>query len=90
MLASAAEYNVLTSFINQDVLIKKEAADALRDAILKTSNGTPELFEQTVDAIRSSSEVGLRSTFRIAAITMFLAFILILTIPVIPMDRGSE
>jgi MFS family permease len=90
VLTSAADYNALASLINQDVLIKKEAADALRDAIMKTSNGTPELFEQTVDAIRSSSEAGLRATFRIAAITMFLAFILILTIPVIPMDRGAE
>jgi MFS family permease len=76
--------------INQDVLIKKEAADALRSAIIKTSNGNPLLFEQTVNAIRSSSEAGLRATFRIAAITMFLAFLLILTIPVIPMERGVE
>jgi MFS family permease len=89
-LANTAGDNTLTPLINQDVLIKKEAADALRDAIMRTSNGTLELFDQTVDAIRSSSEAGLRTTFRIAALTMFLAFILILTIPVIPMDRGAE
>lgn len=90
VLINAAGDNALTSFINQDVLIKKEAADALRDAVMKTSIGTPELFEQTVDAIRSSSEAGLRTTFLIAALTMFMAFILILTIPVIPMDAGAE
>jgi len=89
-LTNATADNALTSLINQDVLIKKEAADALRDAIMKTSSGTPELFEQTVDAIRSSSEAGLKTTFFIAGLTMFLAFILILTIPVIPMDRGAE
>jgi MFS family permease len=89
-LANAAEDKALASLINRDVLMKKEAADALRDAIMKTSNGTPALFEQTVDAIRSSSEAGLKTTFFIAGLTMFLAFILILTIPVIPMDRGAE
>jgi MFS family permease len=89
-LANVAGDKTLAPLINQDVLIKKEAADALRNAIMKKTNGRPELFEQTVNAIRSSSEAGLRATFRIAAITMFLAFLLILTIPVIPMDRGSE
>ena len=89
-ITNAAGDNDVTPFINQDVLIKKEAADALRDAIMKTGNGTPELFEQTVDAIRASSEAGLRTTFLIAGLTMFLAFILILTIPVIPMDREGE
>ena len=89
-VADAAGDNALTPLINQDVLIKKEAADGLRDAIMKTTNGTPELFTQTVEAIRSSSEAGLKTTFLIAGITMFLAFILIITIPVIPMERGAE
>lgn len=89
-LTSVTGNDALDSLINQDVLIKKEAADALRDAIMKSGNGSPQLFEQTVDAIRSSSEAGLKTTFLIAGLTMFLAFILILTIPVIPMDRGAE
>ncbi len=89
-LTNIADDKDLIPLINQDVLIKKEAADDLRNAIIKTSPGSPELFEQTVNAIRASSEIGLRTTFRIAALTMFLAFLLILTIPVIPMDRGAE
>jgi MFS family permease len=87
-LTNAADKDAVLRLANPDILLKKEAADKLRTAIIKMSNGSPELFEQTRNAIRSSSEVGLRMTFRIAAITMFLAFLLILTIPVIPMDMG--
>jgi hypothetical protein len=35
-------------------------------------------------------ESGLRMVFIIAAITGIMAFLLILTIPEIPMDRGAE
>jgi MFS family permease len=89
-LTNIADNDAVIQLANRDVLMKKEAADALRNAIMKMNNGSPELFEQTRNAIRASSEVGLRATFLIAAITMFMAFLLILTIPVIPMDRGVE
>lgn len=82
--------SAIAPLINQDVLIKKDAAEALRDAIVKSGSGDQALYEQTVNAILTSSEAGLRVTFLIAAITMFMAFVLILTIPVIPMERGAE
>ena len=37
-----------------------------------------------------SMESGLRIVFIIAAVAMFLAFLLILTIPVIPIDKPVE
>jgi MFS family permease len=73
-----------------DVLMNQAAADKLRNELDKISNSGPELYDQTISAIKTSSEAGLKTTFRIAAITMLLAFILILTIPVIPLDRAPE
>ena len=62
----------------------------LRETLTKSSSNGEELFEQTVEAIRTSMESGLRIVFIIAAGAMFLAFLLILTIPVIPIDKPVE
>ena len=48
--------------------------------------GGQDLFPQTVQAIRTSMEAGLRSVFWISAITMLLAFLIISTVPEVPLD----
>jgi hypothetical protein len=62
----------------------------LRQTLAKTGGDGEALFQQTVGAIRTSMESGLRMVFVIAAVTMLLAFLLILTIPAIPLDRPVE
>ena len=63
---------------------------ALREALTQRGADGPALFEQTVQAIRKSMEAGLRTVFFIAAITMLLAFLLILTIPEISLEPPAE
>jgi hypothetical protein len=52
------------------------------------SEGTA-LFQQTTDAIRSSMGASLRSVFWIGAVLMLLAFLIILTIPEVPIGEGQ-
>lgn len=72
------------------VLLSNDALNNLEKTINKIGDGTPAIFDKTVSAIRSSAESGLKFVFLLGAITMFLAFLLILTIPVIPMDRPPD
>jgi hypothetical protein len=58
----------------------------LRATINKTSSKGKEILNQTVSAIRSSMEAGLRTTFIIGAVAMLLTFLIISTIPGISID----
>jgi MFS family permease len=48
------------------------------------------LFSQTVEAIRTSMQAGLRVVFLLGAVTMLISFLLILTIPEVSMDAVVE
>lgn len=89
-LTQSANDATMTSLGDPKVLLQEDAMRGLRETIVKTGGNGEELFQQTVDSIRSSMESGLRMVFLIAAATMLLAFLLILTIPVIPLDRPVE
>ena len=44
-------------------------------------------FKQTVKAIRTFMEAGLRVVFLLGSVTMLISFLLILTIPEVSMDE---
>lgn len=89
-LTQSASGAMMTSLGDPKVLLQEKAMSDLRETIAKTGGNGEALFQRTVDSIRSSMESGLRMVFLIAAATMLLAFLLILTIPVIPLDRPVE
>jgi MFS family permease len=89
-LTKTADKETLSSLSDPRVLLSADAMKTLRETLVKKENGNLALFEQTVEAIRSSEESGLKVVFIMAAITMALAFLLICSIPVIPMDRPVE
>ena len=80
-LTQSANEATMTSLGDPRVLLSEPAMNELRETLAKTGGDGRMLFEQTVQAIRTSMESGLRMVFIIAAITMLLAFLLILTIP---------
>jgi hypothetical protein len=80
----------LTSISNPRVLLSAHAMAELQDIFRKTGDQTQALYDQTVQAIRSSLESGLHMVFLIGAVTMLVSFLLILTIPEIPMDGGAD
>jgi MFS family permease len=90
VLTQSANEATMTSLGDPRVLLSEPAMKELRETLAKTGGDGPMLFEQTVQAIRTSMESGLRIVFIIAAITMLLAFLLIITIPQISLDTPVE
>jgi len=89
-LTQSASDAMMTSLGDPRVLLSESAMRDLQQTLAKMGGDGEALFQQTVDAIRASMESGLRMVFIIAAVTMLLAFLLILTIPAIPLDRPVE
>jgi MFS family permease len=89
-LAQSADAATLTALGDPKVLLSEQAMEELRAALTKKGAENPALFDQTVQAIRTSMEAGLRTVFVIAAITMLLAFLLIVTIPEISLEPPAE
>jgi len=82
----SADEAIKTSIGNPRVLLSKTAMKDLEEILNKSYSGNPALFNQTVQAIRTSLESALRSIFLVGAITMLLSFLLIITVPEIPID----
>jgi MFS family permease len=85
-LREVADEGMIASLGNSRVLLSAPAMAELEATFTKLGSEGPQLFRQTVQAIRTSMEAGLRSVFLVAAIAMLLSFLLICTVPEIPMD----
>jgi MFS family permease len=62
----------------------------LEAAFNKSGNAGKKIFEQTIEAIRTSTLNAVRSVFLLGAVMMVIAFLLILTVPEISMDAIVE
>lgn len=76
----------LVALTNSGVLISPEATTTLKETFNEFGSQGPALFEETVQAIRDALEAGLKTIFLIGAVTMLVAFLLVVTIPEISMD----
>jgi hypothetical protein len=63
---------------------------ALEETFAKEGKLGSELFMQTVEAIRASTQAGLKIVFLLGALSMLVSFLLILTIPEVSMDAVIE
>ena len=79
----------MAGLINSRVLLSEPDMTALESTFREMGSEGESLLQQTVEAIRSSMESSLRIVFWISALTMLLAFFLIVTIPEIPIGEGS-
>ncbi|MEJ2110362.1 MAG: MFS transporter [Acidobacteriota bacterium] len=80
----------LDSFVDPRVLMSGEAMTELQDTFNNIEGRGPALFDQTVQAIRSALQSGLRILFLVGSIALLLAFLLIMTIPEISMDTEVQ
>jgi energy-coupling factor transporter transmembrane protein EcfT len=76
----------LESLADPRVLMSQDAMKELQNAFNKNDGQGAVLFNQTVQAIRSSMQSGLRVLFLVGSAALFVAFLLILTIPEVSMD----
>jgi hypothetical protein len=71
-------------------LLSPTAMKELEATFNKEGSGGKQLFEQTVEAIRTSMQTAVRNVFLLGAVTMVIAFLLILTVPEISIDAKVE
>ena len=72
------------------MVMSPTAMKALEEAFAKEGTCGNVLFKQTVEAIRTSMEAGLRVVFLLGAVTMLISFLLISTVPEVSMDAVVE
>ena len=89
-LKEAIDEKTMASIGNSRVLLSDTAMQELEASFRKMGSGNEALFQETVQAIRTSLLAGLRSVFWVGAITMLLAFLLISTIPEISLDSDDK
>ncbi len=79
----------MTSLGNPRVLLLDDAMASLQDTLNRTSTEGQTLLEQTVAAIRSSMEAGLRVVFILGAIFVLFTFLIICTLKEISIDSSE-
>ncbi len=89
-LKQIADQATLSSLADPRVLLSPEAMESLDKALNVTGETKSELFENTVRALRNSLKTSLRAVFFINAICTLTSFLLILTIPEIPIDVETQ
>jgi MFS family permease len=80
-LRAVADETTMRALDNPQVLLSGSAMEELRRTLAGKGPGGEHLFQQTMEAIRHSLTVGLRSIFGIGAIMMLLSFLIICTVP---------
>ena len=80
-LRDIVDEKTMTVLDDPQVLLSESAMKDLREAFREKGDNSPQLFQQTVEAIRYSLETGLRRIFWIGAIMTLLAFLIICTVP---------
>jgi MFS family permease len=85
-VSQLADQATMTSLGNPRVLLSEPAMVALKETLNRKSSNGEVLLKQTVSAIRTSMEAGLRVIFIIGAVAMLLTFLTICTIPEISID----
>jgi MFS family permease len=89
-VSQSANQDLMATLGKSDVLLSKPAMDSLRATLTKDSRNGEKLVDQTVSAIRSSMEAGLKAIYIIGAIAMLMTFLIICTIPSISIDTPVE
>jgi MFS family permease len=89
-LNAVADEATMVSLGNSRVLLSEKALADLEGAFKKMGGDGEMLFQQTVQAIRTSMQAGLKTVFWISALTMLIAFLIISTRPEISLDPAGQ
>ena len=85
-----ADKATITALGDPKALLSPTAMKALEMTFAKEGSYGSDLFRQTVEAIRTAMQAGLRVVFLLGAVTMLISFFLILTVPEVSMDAVVE
>lgn len=76
----------LESLADPRVLLSQDAMRSLKETCSRASDRGSAIYHETVEAIRSALETSLKMVFLISALTTFASWLLILTIPEVPIE----
>jgi MFS family permease len=82
--------SVLDSIANPSVLMDKSALAELEKVCDQIEDNNPELFDQTIQAVRGALQSGLKVVFLLGAIALLVALLIILTIPEVSIEEEVE
>jgi hypothetical protein len=85
-----ADKATMTSLGDPKALLSPTAMQALEATLTRSGSEGRELFNRTIEAIRTSMEAGLQSVFLLGALAMLISFLLIITVPEVSMDAVVE
>jgi MFS family permease len=85
-LGRSLDDEALASLADPRVLLSARAMTSLEKSCNSIGERGPALFKETIKAIRNSFEASLKIVFLIAAIATLASWLLILTIPEVPID----
>ena len=80
-LSDIVDEKTMKALDDPQVLLSESALEDLRKAFQEKGVNGPQLFEQTVEAIRHSLTSGLRNIFWVGSIMMIVSFLIICTVP---------
>ena len=89
-LNQVQDRSILEDVRRPDILQSETERTRLKEKFERMGSEGTVLFQLTFDAIRNAMESGLRKVFLIGAITALLSFLLILTIPEVPLGSGID
>jgi MFS family permease len=85
-----ADKATVTSLGDPRALLSPTAMKALEQTFSRAGDEGQMLFEQTIEAIRTSIMAGLKSIFLLGSVTMLMAFLFISTVPEVSRDAVVE
>jgi hypothetical protein len=80
-LSDIVDEKTMKALDDPQVLLSESALENLKKAFQEKGVNAPQLFEQTVEAIRHSLTSGLRNIFWVGSIMMIVSFLIICTVP---------
>ncbi len=89
-LNQIADKEAMTALGDPKSLLSPAAREALKGKFNRAEADGGELFQKTLEAIRTSMQAGVRNVFVLGAVAMVLSFLLILTVPEVSMDAVVE
>lgn len=89
-LYKVADEEVIASMIDSQVLISKPEMEKLEKTFKEMGSKGEALFQPTIEAIRKAMSISIKHVFWFGAITTLLSFLLIITIPEVPIGSKEE
>ena len=89
-LTRSADKEAIAVLGDPKALLSPTAMKELKSTFNRMGSNGEKLFNDTISAIKTAMEAGIRSVFLLGAVTMLISFLLVLTVPEVSMDAVVE